>query len=698
MKIKWKIALPVLGFMLLSAVMVTILGYFIIKNSVDSMMETIVDSNLNTLISQINRSANTEQIVLNEIDNKNITIARVLAEIVRLNTLRGTLNFNNVSFFEDIASLLGVTEINVTDNEGTIIGSNYADNYGFNYGSADSTRAYIQILSDPSFEIIEKMRASAVSGNSYQYLGTARTDAAGFVQVGFEANAVQNFYDHLDVIHTAADLNIGMSGHASILRNGIIIYSNDIEKITQDVNNESWYKQVSSGKGKSWINMGDETMYTGYANVDDMTLLILFPQNEYNSYLAPVQIVGITGVLIAVLAAFIMYLLVSFILRPVSGLVAASEKVAKGELEVKFDQVKGKDEISLLSLTVQNMAKKIKNMVVRIKNESVSLSDIGNDLAINMNETAAAVNEINDNIKNIKLRVINQSASVSQTHATMEQLTGNIRKLDSNVEKQSSHVSAASAAIEEMVANTRSVTDTLVKNSANVKSLMDASEVGKTGLQDVASDIQEISRESEGLLEINTVMENIASQTNLLSMNAAIEAAHAGEAGKGFAVVADEIRKLAESSSEQSKTIGTVLKKMKDSVDKITKSTENVLDKFEAIDSNVRIVAQQEDNIRNAMEEQGIGSKQVLEGVSMINELSQQVLNSSKEMLTGAKEVIDESNNLEMVSQEISTGVNEMSNGADQINMTVKEINKISGKNREGINVLIKEVSQFKVE
>jgi methyl-accepting chemotaxis protein len=149
-------------------------------------------------------------------------------------------------------------------------------------------------------------------------------------------------------------------------------------------------------------------------------------------------------------------------------------------------------------------------------------------------------------------------------------------------------------------------------------------------------------------LEINAVMQNIASQTNLLSMNAAIEAAHAGEAGKGFAVVADEIRKLAESSGEQSKTISTVLKKIKDSIDKITKSTGSVLNKFEAIDSGVKTVSEQEENIRSAMEEQGAGSKQMLEG---------------------SKQVIQESRNLEMATQEITNGMNEMAAGADQINV-----------------------------
>jgi methyl-accepting chemotaxis protein len=217
-------------------------------------------------------------------------------------------------------------------------------------------------------------------------------------------------------------------------------------------------------------------------------------------------------------------------------------------------------------------------------------------------------------------------------------------------------------------------------------------------LRDVAADIQEIAHESEGLLEINAVMENIASQTNLLSMNAAIEAAHAGEAGKGFAVVAEEIRKLAEDSGEQSKTISGVLKKIKESIDKITRSTENVLTKFGAIDSGIKVVAQQEENIRNAMEEQGQGSHQVLQAIGNVNEITSYVRNGSGEMLDGSEEVIRESKNLERATQEISNGMNEMAIGAEQINTAIHRVNDLCGDNRENISLLMKEVSRFKVD
>jgi methyl-accepting chemotaxis protein len=407
----------------------------------------------------------------------------------------------------------------------------------------------------------------------------------------------------------------------------------------------------------------------------------------------------ILAVIAVAVSAVIVYFTLSASTKPIVKVANTLKDIAEGEGDLtRTIAVHSKDEVGDLAVYFNETLGKIKSLIIIIKNEAVKLSDIGTDLSANMTETAAAINQITANIQNIKGRVINQSASVTETNSTMEQVVGNINKLNGHVENQSQNISQASSAIEEMVANISSVTNTLINNTGNVNTLQEASEAGHSGLQEVASDIQEIARESEGLLEINAVMENIASQTNLLSMNAAIEAAHAGEAGKGFAVVADEIRKLAESSSEQSKTIGMVLKKIAESIKKITSSTDNVLKRFEAIDSSVKTVSQQEENIRNAMEEQNEGSKQLLQSAGGLEEATQNVKSGSEEMLIGSKEVMRESQNLEKATQEITGGMNEMASGAEQINVAVHNVNEMTHKNREGIETLLREVSRFKVE
>jgi methyl-accepting chemotaxis protein len=402
--------------------------------------------------------------------------------------------------------------------------------------------------------------------------------------------------------------------------------------------------------------------------------------------------------MLAAMAAAAIFLSRS-ITKPIISVTATLKDIAEGEGDLtRVIPEKGRNEITELSHYFNQTLEKIKNLIITIKKQTTILFDTGNELSSSMTETAAADNEITANMQSIKGRVVNQSASVTETNATMEQMTVNIDKLNDHVEDQTESVTQSSSAIEEMLANVQSVTNTLIRNLENVNDLSSASEVGRNGLQKVAEDIQKISLESEGLLQINSVMKTIASQTNLLSMNAAIEAAHAGEAGRGFAVVADEIRKLAESSSEQAKIIGNVLKMIKNSIDKITRSTDSVLTEFEIIDKDVKTVAEQEENIRNAMEEQGQGSKQILGAIGRLNEITHQVKGSSNEMLEGSNEVIQESKNLEKVTQEITGSMSEMVNGTEQINLAVHHVNEISGKNRENIDLLIKEVAKFKVE
>jgi len=359
--------------------------------------------------------------------------------------------------------------------------------------------------------------------------------------------------------------------------------------------------------------------------------------------------------------------------------------------------INSNDEIGELAHFFNGTLETIKNLVGTIKYKINGLNHTSFELSENMSKTSATVKQITSNLDNMRNLMVNQETGAEEAGKAVNNIKENIDDLNRMIMEQTESVNMSSSAIEEMTANIHSVTQTLVENSKNVTVLTSASENGKQGLQLVAQEIQGIARDSEGLLEINSLMNNIASQTNLLSMNAAIEAAHAGEAGKGFAVVADEIRKLAESSSNQSKTTAAMLKKIKASIDNITKSSNEVLARFEAIDSSVKTVSQHEQNILNAMEEQETGGKQILESISRLRDITSSVKKGSDNMADSGKTLVKETDGFIKTSKETVEGMNEILTGVNQINVSVSQVNEMSHENNKNFDALKLETDKFNV-
>lgn len=379
-----------------------------------------------------------------------------------------------------------------------------------------------------------------------------------------------------------------------------------------------------------------------------------------------------------------------------NGMQNVFSKIAHGDITGRIKYSKNNEIGSLINYfnkTMDNMS----GMIKSLSDEAESMKKVGESLAENVTETASSVNQINSNVMHVKEHIFTQASGITQTTAAIDEIINSTRKLNEKIEIQAENINRSSSAIEQMAANIASISQTLEKNNLLIKELYEKTISGKDGARAANSVVTQIAEKSNSLLEASHIIQNIANQTNLLAMNAAIEAAHAGETGKGFAVVAGEIRKLAEESNMQGKKIAAVLKDSAEIIEDLIVTGTHAERVFDEVYELANKISFSEDSITRSMKDQFEGSRDVLEAIKNINFVTDTIQNSSAEMLHGGEIISEEMKKLDSFTKSITRIMNEMAEGTEQINKAVVEVSGITQENKCSIEKVVKEVNKFVV-
>ena len=394
-------------------------------------------------------------------------------------------------------------------------------------------------------------------------------------------------------------------------------------------------------------------------------------------------------------AAFLLTDDIKKCLRQIS---AITDALSEKDYTVEDKLPSNRSELGIIIQGINSFKRSAAEILSQIDTSTKRTSSQSDDLVHNMDLTKNNITSIVESLNSIKHEIENQSAGVEESNSAIEQIMGNIRALNTSIEAQASGVTQSSAAVEEMVANIASVSQILEKNNLVVKQLTDAADKGQQQVKAAVKTADAVLQQSAGILQASSIIQNIASRTNLLAMNAAIESAHAGEAGKGFAVVAEEIRKLAEQSGDQSKAIDDNLRSLSEAISGITTDINLVQSAFENIYALSQKVREQETVIANAMEEQNSGNQQVLEAMRAISDSTVEVKNGSAEMLVGGEQILKEMKNLSDVTQIISENMNQINDFSLQISDAITITTASTNSTQENLQVLMKDLNAFKLE
>lgn len=452
---------------------------------------------------------------------------------------------------------------------------------------------------------------------------------------------------------------------------------------------------VSEIKGVEYISAVASMRYA------DWTLLLTAPISEFmaenvTNLIKTFIIIALCQLIIAIALGV---LIARNITHPINHVIAALKNIAQGEGDLTIElPASGKDETSVLSSYFNQTILKLKNSIQKVGADSREMESVGSDLESNMMSVSEVVSNITAGIEDLKKRFVEQEESVSGTAAAIEHIIKTLRGLDESIGQQAAMITESSTSFDKMSHSINTVGENVVETREAIRNLSAATNDGRETLAKANEVSQRISDASGDLIEAGAVIENIASQTNLLAMNAAIEAAHAGEAGKGFAVVASEIRKLAEESSAQGKKISITLKNLSAEIKALADSASGAVEKFNIISGYSKGLSGSIEGVVQAMDEQEENGKIIWGIINDVTGVTSEVKSGSGEMLADGEKVVSATKRLDDLTRILRENIENIASQTELINEAAQESLEIAVKNKQSIDGLVLEVGKFKTE